>query len=183
MLHVHTYMKGNKLLFCHISIWYVSKLITIMNPNIMSHFNFWSIRKKEKRYDVELVQLESLTKSLIPIMGFIQISLLHFDVSVNLMIKLLIKIINPWILNLRQIKSCVRIHQQQQKSYVRIFHLSATNLITKGEYFFHHIINNFNVPLISYISCDWIILLKRKNIWFVINVMMIVNCSCWKLKS
>ena len=119
MLHVHTYLKGNKLLFSHISIWYVSKLITIMNPNIMSHFIFWSIRKK-KRYDVELVQLGSLTKSLIPIMEFIQISLLYFYVSVNLMIKLLIKIINPGILNLQRIKSYVRFHKQNKKTYGRI---------------------------------------------------------------
>ena len=102
-----------------LSIWYVSKLITIMNPNIMSHFIFWSIRKK-KRYDVELVQLGSLTKSLIPIMEFIQISLLYFYVSVNLMIKLLIKIINPGILNLQRIKSYVRFHKQNKKTHGRI---------------------------------------------------------------
>lgn len=113
MLHVHTYLKGNKLLFSNISIWYVSKLITIMNPNIMSRFIFWSIRKK-KRYDVKFVQLGSLTKSLILIMEFIQISLLYFYVSVNLMIKLLIKIINPRILNLQRIKSFVCFHQQQK---------------------------------------------------------------------
>ena len=130
-----------------------------MNPNIMSRFIFWSIRKK-KRYDVKFVQLGSLTKSLILIMEFIQISLLYFYVSVNLMIKLLIKIINPRILNLQRIKSFVCFHQQK-KSDVRIFHLSATNLIIKGEYSFYHIINHFNVPLKSYISRDYIISLER----------------------
>lgn len=51
---------------------------------------------------------------------------------------------------------------KKKKSYVRIFHLSATNLITKGEYSFYHIINHFNMPLISYISRDYIISWKRE---------------------
>jgi len=36
------------------------------------------------------------------------------------MIKLLIKIINPRILNLQRIKSYVRFHQQNKKTYGRI---------------------------------------------------------------